>query len=112
MKTEQEEQALVSTGMDFINVNPVFNQRKKETMQISRSSSYPPCSSSLSPAIEIIELRVCKFGDGCVVISITCTKKRDTMIKMDDLDCYQLEKMIRAAIEGVDAPMSLMSISY
>ncbi|KAJ0985148.1 hypothetical protein J5N97_003504 [Dioscorea zingiberensis] len=145
MKTEREEQALVSTGMDFINnVNPFFNQRKKKrTMQFSGSSSYPPCFSSLSPAIEIIELKVCKFGDGCVVIRITCTKKRDTMIKvceafdslnlkvitanftslsgsllhtlfveMDDLDCYQLEKMIRAAIEDVDAPMSPMSMSY
>ncbi|KAJ0985150.1 hypothetical protein J5N97_003506 [Dioscorea zingiberensis] len=143
MKTEREGQELVSTGMDFINnVNPFFNRRKKKrTMQFSGSSSDSPGSSSLSPAIEIIELRVCKFGDGCVVISITCTKKRDTMIKVceafdslnlkvisanftslsgsllhtlfveiDDLDCYQLEKMIRAAIEDVDAPMSPMTL--
>ncbi|XP_074568914.1 transcription factor bHLH35-like [Curcuma longa] len=38
-----------------------------------------------SPPIQVVELKVTEVGEKTMVISITCNKKRDTMIKLCDL---------------------------
>nr|WNV26548.1 anthocyanin biosynthesis-related HLH transcription factor [Lilium hybrid division I] len=45
--------------------------------RLRRAPSSPP-----TPSIEVIELRVCELGDKTLVISLTCRKKRDTMMKI------------------------------
>nr|WEJ67765.1 bHLH35 [Lilium brownii var. viridulum] len=45
--------------------------------RLRRSPSSPP-----TPSIEVIELRVCELGDKILVISLTCRKKRGTMMNI------------------------------
>ncbi|KAH7688046.1 ACT-like protein [Dioscorea alata] len=144
---EDKGKLVITDEMQVLTVNPflIINPSKKPRTKIMRSSSCSPCSSSavVSPIIEIIELRVCEFGERCMNISVTCNKKRDTMVRVcevfdslnlkvitanftalsstllhtlfvevDGMNCYQMEKMIRSAIEEVDAPTtSPMSMS-
>ncbi|KAM0939330.1 putative transcription factor bHLH family [Dioscorea sansibarensis] len=143
---EDKGKLFITDEMRVLDVNPFFiNQNKKKKTTILRSSSYSPSSSTttvVSPTIEVIELRVCEFGERCINISITCKKRRDTLVRVceafdslnlkvitanftsfsgtllhtlfveiDGTDCYQMETMIRSAIEEVDASTSPMSMS-
>ncbi|XP_072973390.1 transcription factor bHLH35-like [Typha angustifolia] len=69
----------------------VFPQRKKKR----------PISSTTSSPIQLIELEVSEIGDKILIVSITCNKKRDTMVKI----CQVFEslhlKVITANITSV-----------
>ncbi|XP_010927251.1 transcription factor bHLH35 [Elaeis guineensis] len=75
-----------------------FTQRKK--IRTSPASPLATGSPSLR-SIQVIELRVCEVGDRTLVVSISCNKKRDTMIKV----CEILESLnlniITASITSV-----------
>ncbi|XP_039120302.1 transcription factor ABORTED MICROSPORES-like isoform X2 [Dioscorea cayenensis subsp. rotundata] len=86
---EDKGKLVITDEMQVLTVNPflIINPSKKPRTKIMRSSSYSPSSSAavVSPTIEIIEI--------------------------DGMNCYQMEKMIRSAIEEVDNATSPMSMS-
>ncbi|WOL08550.1 transcription factor bHLH35 [Canna indica] len=75
-----------------------FMQRKK------RRSSFSPGSPS-SPPIEILELKVSKMGEKTMVASITCNKKRDTLIKVCELFESLNLKIVTANISSVSGSL-------
>ncbi|KAL5098192.1 hypothetical protein RYX36_002519 [Vicia faba] len=81
---EAEIMELESGMPDSINQNYDFDQelpvllrsKKKRTDQL-----YDSISSTNSP-IELLELRVTYMGENTVVVSMTCSKRTDTMVKL------------------------------
>lgn len=66
------------------NINPNFDQelpillrsKKKRTDQLY------DCVTSTSFPIEVLELRVTYMGENTIVVSLTCSKRTDTMVKL------------------------------
>ncbi|CAL9106121.1 unnamed protein product [Musa textilis] len=78
-------------------VVPFMQQRKKKRTPWST----PAPSSPTSLPIEVLELRVNEMGEKMMVVSITCNKKRDTMIKVCELFEFLSLKVITANITSV-----------
>ncbi|WOK92099.1 transcription factor bHLH35 [Canna indica] len=78
-----------------------FSQRKKRRA----GDSSLPASPSTRP-IEVVELRVCEMGEKTKVVSITCSKKRDTMIKVSELFEFLDLKFITASITSFSGYLS------
>nr|XP_029122146.1 transcription factor bHLH35 isoform X2 [Elaeis guineensis] len=99
LETVKEEQAPIGdTERDDVN----FTQRKKK--RSSRGSPLAPGSPS-SASIELMDLKVCEVGDKTLVVSITCNRKRDTMIRMCEVfDSLNL-KIITANITSVSGSL-------
>ncbi|WOL08549.1 transcription factor bHLH35 [Canna indica] len=79
-----------------------FMQRRKKK-RISRSTSAP--GSPSSTPIEVVELKVSEMGENTMVVSITCNKKRDTMIKVCELFESLDLKIITANITSVSGSL-------
>uniref|UniRef100_A0A7N0TQB0 BHLH domain-containing protein n=1 Tax=Kalanchoe fedtschenkoi TaxID=63787 RepID=A0A7N0TQB0_KALFE len=60
---------------------PLSRKKKKRIDTASHDTTNNLSSTSASP-IEILELRVAHMGERSVVVSITCTKRGDTMVKL------------------------------
>ncbi|CAI8589892.1 unnamed protein product [Vicia faba] len=67
----------INQNFDFDQELPVLlRSKKKRTDQL-----YDSISSTNSP-IELLELRVTYMGENTVVVSMTCSKRTDTMVKL------------------------------
>ncbi|KAH7674718.1 ACT-like protein [Dioscorea alata] len=78
----EEQRVCVTEMMDCV-IDPFVPQtKKKRTNSMSPPTSSHSWSPVASPSIEVIDLRVCEFGERTLVVSISCNKKRDTMIKL------------------------------
>lgn len=64
-------------------------QRKKVKRALSVSSIKGALLAATSPPVEVLELRVSEVGDKVLVVSVTCSKQRDTMAKV----CRLLEEL-------------------
>ncbi|URE43187.1 hypothetical protein MUK42_25370 [Musa troglodytarum] len=96
-----KEEKVSSIGdLDFDDLH--FMQRKKKrTAQGSSSSAGSPSS----PPIEVLELRVSEMGEKTMVVSITCNKKRDTMIKLCEVFESLNLKVLTANITSVSGSL-------
>ncbi|XP_062184840.1 transcription factor BHLH6-like isoform X2 [Phragmites australis] len=69
--------------------------------KMKRAQSVPSITSGASPPVEVLELRVSDVGDRVLVVSVTCSKRRDAMARV----CRALEelrlKVITANITSV-----------
>lgn len=57
-------------------VTPSLRSKKKRTDQV------PSYQESTTSPIELLEIRVSYMGEKTVVVSLTCSKRRDTMVKL------------------------------
>ncbi|XP_064987218.1 transcription factor bHLH35-like isoform X3 [Musa acuminata AAA Group] len=78
-----------------------FMQRKKKRTAQGSSSAGSPSS----PPIEVQELRVSEMGEKTMVVSITCNKKRDTMIKVCEVFESLNLKVLTANITNVSGSL-------
>ncbi|CAD5186228.1 unnamed protein product [Musa acuminata subsp. malaccensis] len=78
-----------------------FMQRKKKRTSQGSSSAGSPSS----PPIEVQELRVSEMGEKTMVVSITCNKKRDTMIKVCEVFESLNLKVLTANITNVSGSL-------
>ncbi|KAL5216476.1 hypothetical protein ABZP36_007877 [Zizania latifolia] len=64
-------------------------QRKKVKRALSVSSINDALLAAAAPPVEILELRVSEVGDKVLVVSVTCSKRRDAMARV----CRALEEL-------------------
>ncbi|KAH7854807.1 hypothetical protein Vadar_018012 [Vaccinium darrowii] len=61
---------------------PALLRSKKKRTTIDDHHSFDSRCHSRSPTIEDLELRVSYMGEKTVVVSVTCSKRRDTMVRL------------------------------
>ncbi|KAK2646212.1 hypothetical protein Ddye_021407 [Dipteronia dyeriana] len=84
-------------GCEFEQELPVLLRSKKKKIE----ELYDSGGSRTSSAIEVLELRVNPMGDKTLVVSITCSKRRDTMVKLCEAFESLKLKIITANITAV-----------
>ncbi|KAM7273290.1 hypothetical protein ACFE04_027954 [Oxalis oulophora] len=95
-----------SCGNNNININPTDFElpqvlRTKKTRIVEQLHDSAGSTTTTSSPIELLEIRVREMGEKIMVVSLTCSKRRDTMVKL----CQVLEsldlKIITANINAV-----------
>ncbi|XP_062077383.1 transcription factor bHLH35 [Humulus lupulus] len=93
-------------GYDFDQELPILlRSKKKKIDQQPYDSSGSRCSGSISP-IEDLELRVTYMGEKTLVVSLTCSKRTDTMVKLCEVFESLKLKIITANITAFSGRLS------
>ncbi|KAG8083327.1 hypothetical protein GUJ93_ZPchr0015g6599 [Zizania palustris] len=74
---------------DYAALPTPASQQKKVKRALSVSSINDALLSAAAPPVEILELRVSEVGDKVLVVSVTCSKRRDGMARV----CRALEEL-------------------
>ncbi|XWS28151.1 hypothetical protein CRYUN_Cryun25bG0041000 [Craigia yunnanensis] len=92
----QSEKLKKNPGYEYEQELPVLLRSKKTKLE----NSFDSGGSRTSP-IEVLELKVTHMGEKTVVVSITCTKRTDTMVKLCEVFESLKLKIITANITAV-----------
>ncbi|XP_047939704.1 transcription factor bHLH35 isoform X2 [Salvia hispanica] len=81
IKSLQDEERRIVAEISDLELNNDFFGIDEDVMKFSSNSKRTKVEKASSP-IEVLEFRVSNMGENVVVVSLSCSKRRDTMIRL------------------------------